>query len=121
MYGYFQHFWILIKRKKQAIQENRKFKRNSLIEYPKELITQEQIKLYLKKNYRNLPSKKEWEPILIEMIQEMSSAGWNTEIPLLSENSFGHYQIYVITNDAELRENLTEIISKYEELYDTKK
>lgn len=100
--------------------ENRKFKKISRIVYPTYLKTDEEIELYIKKNYRNLPTEDEWKILLVKMIKELSNAGWNTEIPIQSKFKYGHYDIWVITEDIDLNIKLNKIIKKYLKIYDTR-
>lgn len=118
--GYFQNIGFGLKWKWKQSLENRKFKKISRIVYPTYLKTDEEIELYIKKNYRNLPTEDEWKILLVKMIKELSNAGWNTEIPIQSKFKYGHYDIWVITEDIDLNIKLNKIIKKYLKIYDTR-
>lgn len=118
--GYFQNFWYMIKRTKNHILEKQKLKKLNRLAYPKYLRTDDEINRYIKKNYKSFPNAQEWGSLLVDMIKEMTIAGWNTEIPIYVKYKYGTYQTHLIMDNQELRYNLYNIAHKYEEIYDTK-
>lgn len=118
--GRVEQIWAERKRKKLAISETQKQKELDLISYPKHLQSDEEIRLYIQKNYRSFPNREEWNVLLVDMIREMTMAGWNTEIPMYVKYKYGCYETHIMVDNQELREIFYSIIHKYEEIFDTR-
>jgi len=119
--GYFPNIWFVIKRTKEHLLETQKLKKLNRLAYPRHLRTDDEINLYIKKNYKSFPNAQEWGSLLVNMIREMTIAGWNTEIPIYVKYKYGTYQTHLIMDNQELRYHLYQIAHKYEEIYDAKK
>lgn len=118
--GRVKQIWAERKSKKLAVSDTQKKKELDQISYPKHLRTDEEIQLYIQKNYRSFPNREEWGVLLIDMIREMTMAGWNTEIPMYVKYKYGAYQTNVTVGNQELSMIFYSIIHKYEEIFDTR-
>jgi hypothetical protein len=112
--GSFAKLRALFTRQIKQWQEQRDAKRRSKIVYPLHLTTVTDIKKYIQKNGPQLPIAADWGDLLIELIQEMSAAGWHTEMPLWAKYEGDSYQLYVLAGNEHLQDKLTAIIESYE-------
>lgn len=115
--GFFDNLRLSFVRKIKQWQEQRAAKRRSKIVYPLHLTTVTDIKNYIRKNEPQLPIAPEWGYLLVELIQEMSAAGWHTNMPLWAKYEGGSYQLYVLAENEHLQDELTAIIEYYETLH----
>lgn len=118
--GRFEQIWYKMKHKNKAKLEAQIQGQLALISYPKYLENDEQIKLYILKNYRCFPNADEWGTLLVEMIRELTVAGWHTEILLYVKYKYGSYQTHIVEEDQEARMRFYSVIHKYEETHDTR-
>ncbi len=115
--GSFAKLWALFTRQIRQWQERRDAKRRSKIVYPLHLTTVTDIKKYIRKNGPQLPIAADWGDLLIKLIQEMSAAGWHTEMPLWAKYEGDSYQLYVLAENEHLQDKLTAIIESYETVH----
>lgn len=112
------YFHKRVIRKKQ-IADEKMLKNLEEFKYPKYLTTKGDIELYIAKNSQKLPTDKDFP--LPEMIERISKAGWNTEIPISCKIKYRRYNFYLDTTDKELSAKLYEIIHNYQERYEASK
>jgi hypothetical protein len=105
--------------RKRLQKQNKALKKLEGFSYPKHLVTDDDVKLYLAKNSMHLFYEDDFP--IFEMIKRMSKAGWNTEIPFYSKNKYGEYVFSLISEDKELLNKLYSIIHNYQENYYVKK
>ena len=105
--------------RKRLLKQKKMLKRLEGFSYPKHLVTENDINLYLAKNSMHLFYEKDFP--IFEMIKRMSKAGWNSEIPFYSKYKYGNYDFSLICDDKELANKLYRIIHNYQENYDVKK
>ena len=105
--------------RKRLLEQREVIKKLEGFSYPKHLVTENDINLYLAKNSMHLFYEKDFP--IFEMIKRMSKAGWNSEIPFYSKYKYGNYDFNLICDDKELVTKLYRIIHNYQENYDVKK
>lgn len=83
------------------------------------LIHEGEIDLYIEYNRHNLPDEAEWDELLVSMIHELLSVGWNIDMPIGTRITYGAYRIDSRTGDIEISKKVYDIFSKYIEIYET--
>lgn len=110
---YHYRLWKSIKNYFYSTLKNEKEKKLFLINYPKELKTDYDIKLFIKKNRKQFPKNKQWDLLSFDFIKEISKVGWNSEMPIYTYENFDNYNIKIIANDREIQEKIDLIIIKF--------
>ena len=110
---YHYRLWKSIKNYFYRTLKNEKEKKLFLINYPKELKTDYDIKLFIKKNRKQFPKNKQWDLLSFDFIKEISKVGWNSEMPIYTYENFDNYNIKIIANDREIQEKIDLIIIKF--------
>ena len=110
---YHYRLWKSIKNYFYRTLKNEKEKKLFLINYPKELKTDYDIKLFIKKNRKQFPKNKQWDLLSFDFIKEISKVGWNSEMPIYTYENIDNYNIKIIANDREIQEKIDLIIIKF--------
>ena len=110
---YHYSLWKSIKNYFYRTLKNENEKKLFLINYPKELKTDCDIKLFIKKNRKQFPKNNQWDLLSFDFIKEISKVGWNSEMPIYTYENFDNYNIKIIANDREIQEKIDLIIIKF--------
>lgn len=85
----------------------------------KNLSAHGEIELYIELNRHNLPKEKEWDELLVKMVHELLSVGWNSDMSIYTKMKFGAYELDSRTPNNEIHKKVFKIFSKYLEIYET--
>ncbi len=79
----------------------------------KQLQGDNEIEKYIVLNRFNLPNDKAWAPYLQDLIQDLLSIGWTTEMPIYTKYKYGKYDFTIENAPQEIIYRSNDIIYKY--------